>query len=122
MIECKRWRNQFYLQDGLDEPVNGLCWPCSSLVLDELLTTTTEISNRDVEFHTYPLRQMGGQQTGRACGVLAMHHPSGIAVFVEDERSQFKNRELAMTRLTRIVSQDKILLDLQHETEADHDE
>ncbi len=58
----------------------------------------------DVELHTWPPEQRGGQSTGRYYfGVLAIHKPTGIAVVSTDERSQWRNREIAIEHLRQIL-------------------
>lgn len=54
----------------------------------------------DLEFHAWPLRPIGGQQTGRVhYGVLAVHKRTGASVVVTSERSQHANQKLAEERL-----------------------
>ncbi len=53
----------------------------------------------DCEFHIWPTIPRGGQHTRTASGILALHKPTGIAVFCESERSQFKNKAEALRRI-----------------------
>jgi peptide chain release factor 1 len=46
---------------------------------------------------TVPYRQSGGQQVGDSpCGVEIEHLPTGIKVFCDYERSQIRNKKIAM--------------------------
>lgn len=58
------------------------------------------ILNEDIKLEAYPLRQSGGQQVSvTSSGVKLTHIPTGIFVYSEDERSQIRNREVAMKLL-----------------------
>jgi protein subunit release factor A len=55
---------------------------------EEVGTLTIEI---------WPPRQIGGQQVGSGPnGIKITHHPSGIVAIVDCERSQHKNKALAV--------------------------
>lgn len=48
--------------------------------------------------------QRGGQHVAMSCsGVLIIHKPTGIGVRVLDERSQYKNKAKALTRLRHVL-------------------
>jgi protein subunit release factor A len=48
--------------------------------------------------------QRGGQHVAMSCsGVLVIHRPSGIAVRVLDERSQIRNKTVAIAKLTSVL-------------------
>jgi protein subunit release factor A len=58
----------------------------------------------DLEMHSWPPRRYGGQHVGLSAGVLVVHVPTGIAVVEENERSQLRNREVAIDRLRELVA------------------
>lgn len=48
--------------------------------------------------------QRGGQHVAMSCVcVLVIHKPTGLAVRVDDERSQLKNKRKAIEMLTKVV-------------------
>jgi len=54
----------------------------------------------DVRFETWPPRQVGGQQVGPGPqGVKATHIPTDMTAFCNWERSQHRNRQIAMDML-----------------------
>ncbi len=58
-----------------------------------------------LEFHAWPPQRQGGQHVTRThTGVLAMDTETGVAVYVDSERSQLGNQRLAEQRLTRLVA------------------
>lgn len=47
----------------------------------------------------------GGQHVAKTCtGVLIVHKPTGIAVRMLDERSQYKNKQNALAKLRELLS------------------
>lgn len=58
---------------------------------------------KDVEFVSWPLVPRGGQHTGNSTGVLAVHVPTGLAFLSKSHRSNFKNREEAVTALELLL-------------------
>jgi hypothetical protein len=68
------------------------------------MTTVTAADDADLDFHAWPPRPVGGQQTGMVhCGVLVVHRETGIAVVVDRERSRLKNRREAVERLRAML-------------------
>ncbi len=58
----------------------------------------------DVVFEALRAGGPGGQhQNTTASAVRAVHRPSGLTVLVRDERSQHRNRAIALERLARMV-------------------
>ena len=57
----------------------------------------------DLDFHAWPPRGVGGQQVRPSAGVLVVHRETGIAVVVDRERSQLKNRREAVERLRALL-------------------
>jgi len=48
--------------------------------------------------------QRGGQHVAKECsGVRILHRPTGIGVLVNDERSQFKNKQKALEKLRTVL-------------------
>ncbi len=65
------------------------------------------VRDEDLEFATgcaaaHPDRR-GGQHAGICVGVLVIHKPTGIAVRVTSERSQYRCREIAVAKLQSLL-------------------
>lgn len=65
---------------------------------------TASIHERDIEWHTWPLRSPGGQHVGTSAGVLAIHRPTGIAAVVM-ERSMLRSKDAAFALLKQLIGQ-----------------
>nr|WP_315027408.1 peptide chain release factor H [uncultured Chryseobacterium sp.] len=63
-----------------------------------------EFNERDIKFQTARSQGSGGQNVNKVnTAVRATHTPSGLAVFVQDSRSQLENKKLSILRLKEKV-------------------
>jgi protein subunit release factor A len=54
------------------------------------------ISQSDLRIESWPPRGKGGQHVGSSFGVQVTHLPTDITVIVNVDRSQFRNRNIAL--------------------------
>lgn len=68
-----------------------------------------QISSRDLEYSTTRSGGKGGQNANKIeSKVILKHIPTGLTVYCEDERSQYRNKEIALAVLTaRLFAMDK---------------
>lgn len=63
------------------------------------------IDPQHLEISIWPPRPLSGQHVGGAsCGVKIIHKPSGIEALCITERSQHKNKEIALSMIEAAVT------------------
>lgn len=69
-------------------------------VLPEMEEVDVEINPADLEFQTFRSSGAGGQHINKTeSAIRIIHHPSGVIVECQEERSQYKNKDKAMKML-----------------------
>lgn len=69
-------------------------------VLPEVEEVDIEINPADLEFQTYRSSGAGGQHINKTeSAIRIIHHPTGVVVECQEERSQYKNKDKAMKML-----------------------
>ncbi len=69
-------------------------------VLPEVEEVDVEINPADLEFQTYRSSGAGGQHINKTeSAIRIIHHPTGVIVECQEERSQHKNKDKAMKML-----------------------
>lgn len=65
------------------------------------------IRPEDLRWSPYPAERKGGQQVGWPSGVQVEHLPTGIIAIVQTDRSQHRNREIALHMIESALTDPK---------------
>lgn len=72
-------------------------------------------SDRDVRFETMRSSGPGGQNVNKVeTAVRALHIPTGLTVTASEERSQYMNKKLALSKLSNLIDEKNAENDLSH--------
>lgn len=83
-------------------------WFVSCVFFEELKIENTSIDPKDLVFESMKASGPGGQHVNKTeSAVRLTHKPSGIVVTAREERSQHRNKSLALTKLVNILKQDQ---------------
>jgi protein subunit release factor A len=61
--------------------------------------TQTTIDPADLSYEMWPPRDLGGQHVGVSSGVKVTHLPTGLVAICHTERSQHRNKNVAVDML-----------------------
>lgn len=69
-----------------------------------------ELRSQDIRFETFRAGGAGGQHQNKTeSAVRAVYVPTGLAVVVREERSQHRNKAIAVRRLAELIGLDAVL-------------
>lgn len=99
-------------------------WFVGVIALPGVPEAARPLDQRDVEFETTRAGGPGGQhQNTTESAVRAMHRPTGFSVVAREERSQHRNKAIAMERLAALLKLAQSLAELtdKHAIQERHD-
>ena len=94
-------------------------WFIGVFKLPPIPEVTEKIAPGDVRFETFAAGGPGGQHQNKTeSAVRAVHIPTGLTVVARDERSQHRNKALALSRIAAILKQSKDLAEITDQKNA----
>jgi peptide chain release factor len=99
-------------------------WFVGVMALPEAAVQPASLDPRDVRFEAFRAGGPGGQHQNKTeTAVRAVHVPSGLAAIARDERSQVRNKAVALERLAMLLrtAQDLAALSDQQAAHLNHD-
>jgi peptide chain release factor len=99
-------------------------WFIGVIALPDPQETARELDVRDVAFETTRAGGPGGQhQNTTESAVRAVHRPTGFSVVAREERSQHRNKAIALERLAALLKLAQSLAELtdRHAIQENHD-
>ncbi len=100
-------------------------WFIGIFSLPEMADVSDQLNPGDVRFDTFAAGGPGGQHQNKTeSAVRATHTPTGLAVVAREERSQHRNKALAMERLGALLklSKDLAAISDRQSTHDTHDQ
>lgn len=123
---CNAWTGtmQWIAQSPVRPHHKRKNWFVGVVQLPATALRADKLDARDVRFESFRAGGPGGQHQNKTeSAVRAIHGPTGLSVIAREERSQHRNKALALERLAALIAAGRELAQLaeQQRTQAAHD-